>query len=96
MNDCVVINKSKEGVNKIWDTNEIFVELPPHLEYLCLCNIEYFPSIVLSSLPERDKTLLLQILEKNNLGIMYDQDMIQTTALRLRERDSSDAYIDTK
>lgn len=31
----------------------MFVELQPHLAYLCLHNNNNFPSIVLSSLPEK-------------------------------------------
>lgn len=57
--DCEVIKKRKKVVKKTGDSNEIFVELPPHLEYLCLRDNMHFTSIVLSSLPERDRVLLV-------------------------------------
>ena len=43
--DCIVINKRRKtrNANK---NNEVIVELPPHLAYLCLHNNNNFPSIV--------------------------------------------------
>ena len=58
--ECEVVNKRR----RVKEHKEIFVELPPHLEYLCLRKNKNFPSIILSSLPERDRSLLVQILRR--------------------------------
>ena len=77
-------------------TMKLFVELPPHLAYICLLNNDNFPSIVLSSLPERDKTLLVQILRRNGVEIKDGQDTLDITSLKVRELGASDFYKDTK
>lgn len=50
-NDCEVINKCMRVVEKTDENKDMFIELPPHLEYLCLYDNKNFPSIILSSLP---------------------------------------------
>ena len=74
----------------------MFVELPPHLAYICLLNNDNFPSIVLLSLPERDRTLLVQILRRNGVKIKDGQDTLDINRLKVRERDASDFYNDAK
>ena len=76
--------------------HEVFVELPPHLAYICLLNNDNFLSIVLSSLPERDRTLLIHILRRNDVEIKDGQDTLDITSLKVRERDASNFYNDAK
>lgn len=92
--DCEVINKHRKFVKKTGDSNEIFT-VPPQLEYLCLRNNIYFPSIVLLSLSERDRGLLMQILKRNSVEIKIGQDLLDITGLRMREHDASDTFNDT-
>lgn len=94
--DCEVVNKRRRVVEKTKLDNDIFIELPPHLAYLCLYNNKNFPSIILSSLPERDRTLFIQILKRNGVEIKDEQGVFNITGLAMRERDASDSYNDTK
>ena len=74
--------------------NVLFVELPSHLGYLCLYGNENLPFITLSSIPERDRTLFMQILRKHGVEIKEGQDVVDTTGLIIRELDASDYYND--
>ena len=93
--DLEFINKRRK-TKRTDEYHEVFVELPPHLAYLCLLNNANFPSIVLSSLPERDRILLVLILRRNGVEIKDGQDTLDITSLRMRERDASDFYNDAK
>lgn len=66
--DCEVVNKRRRVVDKTNLDNDIFIELPPHLAYLCLYNNKNSPSIILSSLPERDRNLFHTDIEKKWRG----------------------------
>ncbi|HVD07224.1 MAG TPA: hypothetical protein VNB67_02175, partial [Nitrososphaeraceae archaeon] len=92
--DCVVLNKRRRIVEKVNLNNDVFIELPPHLAYLCLYDNKNFPSIILSSLPERDRTLFIQILKKNGVEIKDEQGVFNITELAMRERDVSDSFND--
>ena len=70
----------------------MFVELPLHLAYICLLNNDNFLSIILSSLPERDRIMLVQILRRNGMEIKDGQDTLDITSLKVQECDASDFY----
>ena len=72
----------------------MFVELPSHLGYLCLYDNKNLPFITLSSLPEKVRTLFVQILERHGVEIKDGKDVVDTTELMMRERDAFDYFND--
>ena len=92
--DCEVINKRRKIVENTNLNNDKFIELPPHLADLCLFNNKNFPSIILSSLPERDRNLFILIMNRNGVEIKKEQDVFNITGLAMKERDASDSFND--
>ncbi|GKF54274.1 hypothetical protein Tco_0161184, partial [Tanacetum coccineum] len=52
------------SANEIDEKKPELKSLPQHLEYAYLYGDKYFPIIISSKLSEREKTLLLKLLEK--------------------------------